>query len=154
MTELANNELSSLLEELNSEDVKSIHKSSNETEDNEENNEETENNLEDSGDEESDHEFDEQPNDTDIDLDAIYNSSINELVSNYRKDRKDIDQYIKFLWKILKKQKPSRIVFEALATSLRTKSEANTNLLKLIDNINKRLDKKDAGGEIDLQDLL
>jgi hypothetical protein len=89
------------------------------------------------------------------DMEELYSNSIHELLGNYRKDRKDVDKLIKFLWDKLGKSEPSRVLFETLAISLRTKSETNTNLLKLIDVVGKKLDKsKSSMGDFDLESLL
>jgi hypothetical protein len=101
------------------------------------------------------HQEDALPTEEDLDLQKIYSGSINELLANYRKDRKDIDGYIKFIYSKLKKQEPSRVFYEALAMALRTKSEANSNLIKLIDNVSKRLEKSNGSmGDLDLESLL
>jgi len=83
----------------------------------------------------------------------LYDTSVNELLSNYRKDRKDVDKLITYLWDKLEKSDPSRVIFETLAISLRTKSETNSNLLKLIDLIGKK-NKSSSMGDFDLEDLL
>lgn len=90
----------------------------------------------------------------DPDLASLYNSSLDELLSNYRKDRKDLDNYIKMLYDRLSKSEPSRVLFESLATTLRTKCESNSNLIKLLDSINKRMDKSGGGEDLDLDTLL
>jgi hypothetical protein len=94
----------------------------------------------------------------DLDLDLVYNSSVNELLTNYRKDRGDLDEYIKFIYEKLGKSETSRVFYEALAMALRTKSEANNNLLKLLDNVNKKIGQQNAGsggvGDLDLESLL
>jgi len=116
---------------------------------------ETINETEDEGDyDESipEHDMDPEPEVSEYN-DKLLDSSINELLSNYRKDRKDIDYLIKYLWGKLKKKEPSRVMFETLAVSLRTKSEANSNLLKLIDIMNKRKDTETIDG-LDLEGLL
>jgi len=54
---------------------------------------------------------------------------------------------------MLGKESPSRIVFETLAVSLRTKSETNSSLLKLIDIVSKK--NKSVGlDDFDLEGLL
>jgi len=89
-----------------------------------------------------------------VDLSNLYSSSLSELLANYRKDRQDIDKLIAFLWDRLNKSDPSRVLFETLAVSLRTKSEANSNLVKLLDNISKKLDKSTGVEGLDLEGLL
>jgi len=88
-----------------------------------------------------------------IDLQDLYNNSLHELRDNYRCDRKEIDKFIKLLYEKLKKDQPSRVIFEALSTAFRTKSEANSNLVKLIENVGKKLDKKNDSSSIDDIDL-
>lgn len=89
----------------------------------------------------------------DIDLSNLYSNSLNELLVNYRKDRQDIDKLITFIWEKLSTEQP-RVLFETLAISLRTKSEANANLVKLLDNISKKLDKPASIDGLDLEGLL
>jgi len=92
------------------------------------------------------------------DLDDLCKDSMHELLKNYRKDRKDNDDFIKFLWERLNKSHPDRILFESLTASIRTKSETNSNLLKLIDLVIKKQNAKGGGasdlGDLDLEDLL
>lgn len=89
-----------------------------------------------------------------LDLIALHNNSLRELLTNYRKDRNDLDSYIALLYGGLKKSEPSRVLFEALAATLRTKCESNSNLIKLLDIINKRIDKNGGGEELNLENLL
>ena len=89
-----------------------------------------------------------------VDLSNLYSNSLHELLINYRKDRQDLDQFISYLWGKLNGQEVSRVFFESLAVSLRTKSEANANLVKLIDNIGKKLDKTSGVEDLNLEDLL
>jgi len=89
-----------------------------------------------------------------IDLGGLYDQSIQELLLNYRKDRQDLDSYINFIYGKLNHDGPSRIFFEAIAMSLRTKSEANTNLIKLIDNIGRRIEKQTGVEDLNLEGLL
>lgn len=102
------------------------------------------------------HKLDPEPPkiDDNPDIKDIYTNSIHELLSNYRKDRQDVDQLVAYLWEKLEKSEPSRVLFETLAVSLRTKSEANSNLLKLIDTLGKKLDKTSGVEGLDLEGLL
>lgn len=104
----------------------------------------------------SEHESDSSPpDDPKADWPNLYSNSLHELLTNYRKDRQDLDKFIAYLWSKLGNQEVSRVFFESLAVSLRTKSEANANLVKLIDNIGKRLEKSSGGIEdLNLEDLL
>ena len=65
-----------------------------------------------------------------------------------------VPAFITFLWEKLDKSEPSRVLFETLAISLRTKSEANSNLLKLIDTLGKKMDKTSGVSDLDLEGLL
>lgn len=114
---------------------------------------ETDNDVDIEDEEIPDHEPDPEPDINSENKDELLDSSIDELITNYRKDRKDIDQLISFLWNRLKKSDPSRVMFETLAVSLRTKSEANSNLLKLIDIMSKRKNSETIEG-LDLEGLL
>jgi hypothetical protein len=88
-----------------------------------------------------------------LNLNAVYDESVLELLANYRQDRADIDSFMNLLYeRINNNSNASRVFYETLAMSLRTRSEANNNLLKLIDNINKRSDK--SGSNFNLEDLL
>lgn len=89
-----------------------------------------------------------------VDLNNIYSDSLQELINNYRKDRNDVDKLIAYLWDKLNKSDTSRIFLETLAVSLRTKSEANTNLIKLIDLVGRKIDKSSGVDGLDLGDLL
>ena len=103
--------------------------------------------------ESDDNDDDSDDSDNKINLDQVYNESVTELLTNYRQDRTDITTLISLLYdKINTASNPSRVYFEALAGSLRTRSESNTNLLKLLDSINKR--SNNNGGSFNLEDLL
>ena len=82
-----------------------------------------------------------------------YKQYSNELLMNYRKDRKDIDNFMQYLYKKLKKGSDNRVIFEALTQTLRTKCESNSNLIKLMEGISKRIDKT-GGGNFNLEELL
>ena len=88
-----------------------------------------------------------------LDLQTIYNQSIQEIVDNYRKDRKDIDFYIGYVYDKLNKE-PNRVHFEAIASALRTKSEANINLLKLVETIGRKLERQNPIDDLNLENLL
>ena len=97
----------------------------------------------------------EPPSGIKIDLNNLYSDSLQELLTNYRKDRGDIDKLINHLWERLNNNEPSRVFFETLAISLRTKSEANANLVKLLDSVSKRIDNTSGGVDgLDLEGLL
>lgn len=89
-----------------------------------------------------------------IDLGIVYDQSLNELITNYRQDRQDMEHFIGLLYDKLNANGPNRIFFESIAMTLRTKTEANNNLLKLIDNVGRRLDKQKGNDSLDLESLL
>lgn len=61
-----------------------------------------------------------------------------EILNNYRDDRDEIGQTIKYLDGIVKGHpKVSQIYVEMLVSALRTKAENNTSIIKLLDSIAK-----------------
>jgi hypothetical protein len=90
-------------------------------------------------------------------LKDLYHDSLLELRDNYRSDRQELNDYITMLYEKVNTsgpKGPSRVLFEALGAAFRTKSESNSNLVKLIDNVGKKLDKTGDDGDFDLDALL
>lgn len=85
--------------------------------------------------------------DDDINLNQTFESTVQKLIENYDDDREELTKNIKLMSKEIGKTggKAVRIYYETLANLLRTRSESNATLIKLIENIGRRMDKAGSG---------
>jgi hypothetical protein len=82
-----------------------------------------------------------------IDLNDTYEDTVQKLIENYDDDRQELTKHIKLMSKAVNQTqgKAVRVFYETLANLLRTRSESNATLIKLLENIGRRMDKTGSG---------
>lgn len=66
-----------------------------------------------------------------------FNNVANKVLDNYDSDRNQLEDTIKFLDDVVRSGSSNRVYVEMLVATLRTKTDANTNAVKLLDSIAK-----------------
>ena len=88
-----------------------------------------------------------------INLSQTYDDIVSTIKENYEQDRQQIEEFRAFLDNKIRSGEESRILFESLGIALRTKAETAATMVKLLDNVSKRMDKS-SSGSLDMSDLL
>ena len=80
-----------------------------------------------------------------------YKDTVEELIENYHSDREDLEEFAQILFGKIRNtangKDASKTIYETLAQVLRSKSETNTNLVKVMDSLNRRLEKSNSAQE-------
>jgi len=91
--------------------------------------------------------------DSNVNLNQTYDDIVQEVRDNYAQDREQIENFRAMLAGKIQNGDDSRILYESLSAVLRTKAETAATMVRLLDNISKRMDKGNSGA-LDLGDLL
>jgi hypothetical protein len=89
-----------------------------------------------------------------VNISGMYNDAVQKLMNNHDSDRQELTDFIDGLkTKINDSEVPIRIYYETLANLIRTKTETSATLIKLLENLGRRLEKEPASSDA-LSDLL